>query len=184
MKKFNYKLLEYILKTDFFLLDKIHKKTNLVVTSLNKSFDILDIIKLIVSLKQIVRLLQFSKKCQNLKAINIVNLKNSQSNIFKFLLVNNNKFFKNKFIISDTFKTNNPGFDYLNLFILINFNNRKVFKNLSYIVEISEVIAKLNLGSYKLVNRLSSFKKFIFFVVLFINVLKRNHAKTTKISKI
>lgn len=169
MKKLNLELIEAILKTDFLFLEnkKIKNSKAINITSANH-LNLLDVIELNSRLKQFIRVLQFVKKQNN--SINILVDIKQHLKILKIFISKNRNFFVNSIKINDNIVKNLEKVDYLSLYLFLNKKNN--FKDAFFIQEINSYFEKNNKGTYKILSNFNSFKKFIFFLALFQNVLK------------
>ena len=171
MKKLNILLLKYIIKTDFFIFEnkKSFPRSKILNSISTKNFNVLNIIELIFSLKQQIRLLQFAKKKNfeiNIIDSNYQNLKIVEIFYHKlFDSIENKIFFKD--YLSQDLKKNNL----LQLFILLNVKN--TLKKNMLIAEINTFSQLLNTNNYKLFNNVNSLKKFTVFLNVLYNILKK-----------
>ena len=171
MKKLNLELIEAILKTDFlFLENKKIKNLKAINTTSASHLNLLDVIELNSRLKQFIRILQFVKKQNN--SINILVEIKQHLKILKIFILKNRTFFVNSIKINDNIVKNIEKVDYLSLYLFLNKKNN--FKDAFFIQEINSYFEKENKGTYKILSNFNSFKKFIFFLALFQNVLKQN----------
>lgn len=177
MKVLKTLLIKYIIKTDFFILENKKVKNNRIINlTSNKKFNILDVIELNYSLKQFIRILQFAKKLNFL--INIFTLSKQFLKIMENFFSKRIATVKNSIILSDYLQKSLKKPQYLELNLLLNLKN--TLSNRFFIFQISSTLDKLNTENYKIFNSLNSYKKLVFFLSIFDNVLKKSKYEIKK----
>lgn len=177
MKKLKTSLVKHVIKTDFFILEKKKlKNIKIVKLTSNKDVNVLDIVELNFSLKQFIRVLQFVKKLKLLLNIFISN-KQFVKLIENFLKNNlnslNNTITLNKMLEKKLKKNYYSQFDLL-------LDSKNILQNKFFIFQVNSIIEHFDQGKYKIFNSLDSFKKLVFFLSIFYNVLKKNKIHETK----
>lgn len=175
-KNTNHLLLNSLINTDFFFLKnnyflknlnlfnllKLHKKTYL---------HILNPLDLIINLKQYTRILQFFNKQKNSMLKFFVQEIHQEAIINNFLLLNNlNINFKIffKFLV---LKNENKKTSQFLLFLKEYLSTEKCFsqkilnKNVYLVQEVNTTTIQNNLGTYKIFNKISDYKKLILLLV-------------------
>lgn len=172
MKKINFKLINSIIKTDFFILENKKIENFNLIHKNTKYLTVLDIIQLNTQLKQFLRILQFVKK--NNVYFNIY-LKNEQfSEIFKQSLQKNFNFCR---FNTDLRKINNKNFNNFEFYLSIDMpNNASLSKKNGIFSQINTKKQPGEQGVYKLFNSLDSFKKLLFIISIIKNTLKKKNA--------
>ena len=59
-------------------------------------------------------------------------------------------------------------------------NSKNILQNKFFIFQVNSIIEHFDQGKYKIFNSLDSFKKLVFFLSIFYNVLKKNKIHETK----
>jgi hypothetical protein len=185
-KQINLNLIKSIINSDFFLLRGVNYKKN---SHINKQFFLnsiqqlssLNILELVKTLKQFVRLLQFLKSQKEF--VLTLNIENKQNFlILKTFLIdynlNQNIKLYNNFSSRENVKTKNITEMFLLLGTFPNLTDTRLFNllNSNGIFLISSVNTKLNnnnLFCYKIYNELFDFKKLIFLIILISQILKK-----------
>ena len=185
-KNINKSLLKSIINSDFFILKKnisinniyLDKKMSITKNNVLSSLDLLEILK---SLKQFIRLVQYVKKSNSFLHINIENKQQylllkqflTENNLDSIIKINNNFSLDKRsislkkpkvFLIlgSDTFMNKKQLFNKLNI--------EKIF----IFLKVNTNIEYNNFGIYKIFNDLFDFKKIIFIILLINQILNKN----------
>jgi hypothetical protein len=174
----NTNLLNLLVSLDFLLIPSNNKILNLryvqQVKGLNKEnlhYQILDILEIIKSIKQLIRLFQFLNT-KNSSVLQICTLNKQTLNLLKFYLKTH---LSNSSVSLSTSLTNKKKINKdLKLLLMLEEplkNNKNIFKNLIeenifIINKWNNKIEKNNWGTYKVYNDLSDFKKIIFLISL------------------
>ena len=175
-------LLKNLIDADFLLMEQAPKNPTRAIKSITKtktsSTVSLNPLELIKTLKQFVRLLQYTNK---------------QSSSFVHIVVENKQYFE---LLQTFFKSSKTRVSVeiienlqtkilhsttTQLLLLLNFplNNKETFfrrlvdKNIFLINKINSKIEKNNYGTYKMYNDLGDFKKIIFLLALIDQILKK-----------
>lgn len=167
-KKFNFELINSIVGADFFLLEnKNFKHIRTISLISNVRLFVLDVIELNFCIKQLIRLLQFTKK-KELK-INVVNYKHPQVNILKWIFIKKRKLLENNFFFSTLFSDLKSNLKHPELFITI--SSKVDVKKNSLLYDINSEITKIDSGGYRMLNDLKSLNKLLFFSSILYTVL-------------
>ena len=182
MKKINKSLLKSIINSDFFLLNNAYCQNSVFLREKlylkKKSLISLNIIELVKSLKQFIRLFQYIKKTNAFLLINIENQEHSLM-IKQFLLDNklnlNVKIFSSIGLEKPLDKSKTKVFLFLGSFNFI--STKQLIENLNVdkiflFSKINPVLEHNNFGVYRIFNDLLDFKKILFIIILLNQILK------------
>jgi len=175
-------LLKSLIDSDFLLLEQKPKNLTRSVKTVTKTKALstvsLDPLEIIKSLKQFVRLLQYSKR-QNSSFLHVVVENKQYFELFQ-------RFFSNSFNttqieIKDTLPTKRLTSTTTQMLLLLNFplNNKETAfkrltdKNIFLVNKVNSKVEKNNYGTYKIFNDLSDFKKIVFILTLIDQILKK-----------
>lgn len=177
MKILKTSLIKHIVKTDFFILEnKKAKNYRTVNLTSNKNLNILDIIELNFSLKQFIRILQFAKKLKFL--INIFILSKQFLKILESFFIKKAVTLNNPIVLNESLQKSFKRNRYLELNLLLNLKN--ILHDKFFTFQINSMFNKIDTGGYKLFNSLNSYKKLVFFLSIFHNVLKQSKYEIEK----
>ena len=177
MKTLKTSLIKYIVKTDFFILEnKKIKNCRTVNLTSNKNFNILDVVELNFSLKQFIRILQFAKKANFL--INIFILSKQFLKILENFFIKYEATLKNSIVLNENLQKSFKKTRYLELDLLLNI--KQILHNRFFVFYVNSTFNRFDTGGYKIFNSLNSYKKFVVFLSIFHNVLKKNKHEIAK----
>lgn len=188
-KRINLSFIKNLVESDFFLIKSFIKenfsksvKTSITPNKFNTIVS-LELFQLTKSLKQLIRILQFlnNKKEKHLyfdvesHQLNLINKLILELDLESIFTTRSEFFYKKDFKISLkrrkivrpaqlllTFKSTIPD----------NFLNRFIENNVFLINTINSINVQKNIGTYKMYNEFSDFKKLIFLIVLINKVVK------------
>lgn len=175
-------LLKSLIDSDFLLLEQNPKnltRSVKVVTKTRVSSTVsLDPLEIIKSLKQFIRLLQYSKK-QNSSFLHVVVENKQYFELFQRFFYESST--TTKIEIIDTLPTKRLSSTTTQMLLLLNFplNNKETSfkrltdKNIFLVNKVNSKLEKNNYGTYKIFNDLSDFKKIVFLLTLIDQILKK-----------
>jgi hypothetical protein len=186
-KQINLNLINSIINSDFFLLRGLNgnKKTNHLdkqaFLKSSQRISSLNILELVKTIKQFIRLLQFLKNqndfCLTLNVENKQNFLILKDFLIDYKLTNNIKIY-NTFSSRENAKNDDSVEMFLLLGNFFNLTDKRILTRLNSngIFLISNVNTKItnnNLFCYRIYNDLFDFKKLIFLIVLISQILKK-----------
>ena len=176
----NNSLINSIISSDFFLLNKKSILNNHISKRVqlkdSKMFESLELLQLLKSLKQFIRLLQFLNS-QPASLLNI-SVENKQYLLLLKSFFDNNLFKNIK--IENSFSSTNKNTTQLALILGDSFLKNELLlkkclvENIYLVHQINNKNNLNNFCTYKIFNNLDDFKKLIFLMVLISNLLKKN----------